>query len=76
MILLVVTSIVMAMKIYSPYSDAINLFVFFIICFFVFLSITILLGVIIDIFNSGQTTLINESKETKKRKDETSSTSV
>lgn len=76
MILLVVTSIVMAMKIYSPYSDAINLFVFFIICFFVFLSITILLGVIIDIFNSGQTTLIDEPKETKKRKDETSSTSV
>lgn len=75
LIILVITSNVMAMKIYSPYSVVINFIVFFIICFLVMLSITILWGVIIDIFNSGQTALINQSNETEKRKEELSSNS-
>ena len=57
-IMIFVSSIAnLEIKINRP--EIINYPIYFIICYFLVYSVSILIGIVIDIFNSGQTVLIN-----------------
>lgn len=62
-ITMIIVSSVANMKIKSINSDLINYRVFFFISYLLLYSITILIGIVIDIFNSGQSTLLDEDSE-------------
>ena len=61
--MLVVVSCIAHINIKSSNSNAINYFVLFVLCFLFIYSIAILIGITIDVFNCGQTTLINSEKQ-------------
>ncbi len=45
-------------EVYNP--DIINYPIYFIVCYLLFYSVSILIGIVIDIFNCGQTTLLDD----------------
>lgn len=65
-ILLVVISSIANMKIEAQNPDVINYFAFFLVCYSLIYSVSILIGIVIDIFNSGQTVLLDDSNKVKK----------
>ena len=55
---MIIISSVANMEITIKESNAVNYFVYFLVCFLLIYSVFILIGIVIDIFNSGQTTLL------------------
>ena len=55
------SSIKNTQKVQNP--DAINYLVFFFVCYSLIYSVSILIGIVIDIFNSGQTVLLDDGKK-------------
>lgn len=51
------------MKIAIKEADKVNYLVYFIVCYLMVYSVSILFGIIIDVFNCGQTTLIERKKK-------------
>ena len=51
------------MKIEIQNPDAINYLAFFLVCYSLIYSVSILVGIVIDIFNSGQTVLLDDGKK-------------
>lgn len=62
---MIIVSCVVNMNISVENSNSINYPVFILICFLLLYSVSILIGIVIDIFNSGQTILLDNSKENK-----------
>ena len=62
-IVMIVVSCVVSMDIKVQNPDVINYPVFFIICYLLVFSVSILIGIVIDVFNSGQTTLLENNDD-------------
>lgn len=58
-IALIIVSCICNMKIEITQPEYVNYPVFFFVCYLLIYSVSILIGVVIDIFNSGQTTLLD-----------------
>lgn len=67
-IILVVISSIINMKIEMQNPNTINYFIFFLVCYSLIYSISILIGIVIDIFNSGQTMLLDDSNNSTENK--------
>lgn len=65
-IVMIVTSCVVNLEIPMDNPCIINYSIFFLVCYLLLYSVAILINVVIDIFNCGQTTLINETPKDKK----------
>lgn len=61
---MIVVSCVVNMEIAIEEPDKLNYFVFFLICYLLVYSVSILISIVIDVFNSGQTALLDD-KDTK-----------
>lgn len=59
MVVLIIVSCISNLELKFDFSVGINLSAYFIISYLLFYSVIILFGVIIDVFDSGQTTLLN-----------------
>lgn len=64
-IVMIIVSIIANMGIIIEYANTVNYFLYFLICYLLVYSVSILIGIVIDIFNSGQTTLIDDDIEKK-----------
>lgn len=64
-ILMFIVSGIANMNIECLDSDIINYIAFFVLCYLLIYSISILIGITIDIFNCGQTILIDKGNESK-----------
>ena len=58
-IVVIIASCIISIDIEIPNSNLVNYFAFFAICYLLVFSVSILFGIVIDIFNSGQTTLFD-----------------
>ena len=63
-IAMIVVSCIADMGIIIEYANLVNYFVYFLVCYLLVYSVSILIGVVIDIFNSGQTTLLDDDIKT------------
>lgn len=61
-IVMIVVSCIASIEIRVQNSDMINYPTFFIVCYLLVFSVYILIGIVIDVFNSGQTTLLDDGK--------------
>lgn len=59
-IVLIITSNIVNLKIGIQNPDMVNYPVFFFVCYLLVYSVSILIGIVIDIFNSGQTVLLDK----------------
>ena len=64
-IAMIIVSSIADMGITIKYANRVNYFVYFLVCYLLVYSVSILIGIVIDIFNSGQTTLLDDDIETK-----------
>lgn len=60
---MIIVSSIANMKIANEYSNSVNYIVFFLISYLILYSICILIGIVIDIFNCGQTALFDDNKK-------------
>lgn len=64
-IVMIIVSCIANMGIEIEEPNAMNYSVYFFVCYLLVYSVSILLGIVIDIFNSGQTTLFEDNDDTK-----------
>ena len=60
-IAMIIISSIASMGIAIDKPNAVNYPVYFLVCYLLIYSVSILIGIVIDIFNSGQTTLLDNS---------------
>ena len=63
-ITMIVISCITNMEIEIQEPNIVNYPAFFVICYLLVYSVSILLGIVIDIFNSGQTTILEDNNDT------------
>ncbi len=68
LIAIIVVSLIKEMVIYNLCANIVNILVFSIICYLSLFSLYIIFGIVIDIYNSGQTTLCDISDNQKEDK--------
>lgn len=59
-IVMIIVSSIANMGISIEHSNRVNYFTYFSVCYLLVYSVSILIGIVIDIFNSGQTTLLED----------------
>lgn len=64
-IAMIIVSCIANIEIKIEFSNMVNYFVYFLVCYLLVYSVSILIGIVIDIFNSGQTTLLDDDSNTK-----------
>lgn len=60
-IALIIVSNIANMNIAINHPNSVNYFVFFFLCYLLIYSVSILIGIVIDIYNCGQTTLLDNN---------------
>jgi len=60
---MIIISSVANMEIAIKGPNAVNYPVYFLVCYLLVYSVSILIGIVIDIFNSGQTTLLDNDND-------------
>ena len=60
-IAMIIVSCIADMGITIEYANLVNYLVYFFVCYLLVYSVSILIGIVIDIFNSGQTTLLDDN---------------
>lgn len=58
---MIIVSLIASMGIECRYANIINFTTFFVVCYLLLYSVAILFGIIIDIFNAGQTIVIDNN---------------
>ncbi len=61
-IAMIIVSSIANMEITIEHSNIVNYPIYFLICYLLVYSVSILIGIVIDIFNSGQTTLLDDDR--------------
>lgn len=59
-VLMIIVSCVLHLEIDCGFTNIVNSIVFIVLCFLLFYSVNILIGVVIDIFNIGQTRIVKK----------------
>ncbi|MBO5380690.1 MAG: hypothetical protein J6A40_01180 [Bacteroides sp.] len=57
-IIMIVISCIANMEITIEYANIVNYSIYFLVCYLLVYSVSIIIGIVVDIFNSGQTTLL------------------
>lgn len=63
-IAMIIASSIANMEITIEYPNTVNYPMYFLVCYLLVYSVSILIGIVIDIFNSGQTTLLDDDSNT------------
>ncbi len=63
-ITMIIISSIANMEIAIEEPNTVNFPVYFLVCYLLVYSVSILIGIVIDIFNSGQTTLLDDNSNT------------
>lgn len=64
-IAMIIVSSIANIGITIDHANLVNYIVYFFVCYLLVYSVSILIGIVIDIFNSGQTTLLGDDVKTK-----------